>query len=158
MGMADRGHLPKLFSHRSRHGTPTYGIILGLALIVVMGLSNLDALIELLNFNYAIALLMEYSAFIKLRISRPNLERPWRIPLNTFGCILLFTPTFLITFLVLGLSTYSTFIFTICTNAVGMLVFKAKERSERIRRAEEEAEKAEGSIATTTILTNDSAR
>jgi amino acid transporter len=159
MGMADRGHLPKIFSHRSRHGTPTYGIVLGTAVIVVMGVSNLDTLIEMLNFNYAISLLMEYSAFIKLRISRPNLERPWRIPLNTFGCIILFTPTFVITFLVLGLATYSTFIYTICVNVVGMLVFKAKERSERIRQTEEEeAEKSEGSIATTTILTNDSTR
>ena len=44
MGMADRGHLPKIFSKRSRHGTPTYGIILGTAIIICMGVSNLDEL------------------------------------------------------------------------------------------------------------------
>lgn len=78
MGMADRGHVPKLFSHRSRHGTPTYGIILGTAIIVAMSLAHLDQLIEMLNFNYAIALLLEFCAFVKLRISRPELERPYK--------------------------------------------------------------------------------
>jgi amino acid transporter len=87
MGMADRGHVPKLFSQRSRHGTPTYGIMLGTAVIVVMGTSNLDTLIEMLNFNYAISLLMEYCAFIKLRISAPNLIRPYRIPLSTTAAL-----------------------------------------------------------------------
>jgi amino acid transporter len=72
MGMADRGFVPKIFGIRSRHGTPTYGILLGVTVIVAMGHFNLDKLIELLNFNYAISLLMEYAAFIKLRISKPN--------------------------------------------------------------------------------------
>ena len=139
MGMADRGHIPKLFSKRSKHGTPTNGIILGTAVIVVMGVSNFDQLIEMLNFNYAIALLMEYAAFIKLRITQPEVDRPYRIPLNTFGCILLFTPTCLVTILIMALATYSTYIFVICTNIVGILVFWAKTRSDRARAVEESA-------------------
>jgi amino acid transporter len=74
MGMAERGYLPKLFATRSRFGTPTYGIMLGVAVIVAMGSFNLDKLIEMLNFNYAIALLLEYAAFVKLRISKPDGE------------------------------------------------------------------------------------
>lgn len=138
MGMADRGHIPKIFSKRSKHGTPTNGIILGTAVIVVMGTSNFDQLIEMLNFNYALSLLMEYCAFIKLRISQPHVERPYRIPLNTFGCILLLTPTFIVTFLVLCLSTYTTYAFVICSNIIGLLVFYGKTRSEHLR---EELEK-----------------
>jgi amino acid transporter len=130
MGMADRGHIPKIFSKRSKHGTPTNGIILGAAVIIVMGVSDFDSLIEMLNFNYAIALLMEYCAFIKLRISRPDLERPYRIPLSTVGCIILFTPPILVTLFLLGLATYSTYIFVICVNIVGILVLCAKQRSE----------------------------
>ena len=150
MGMADRGHIPKLFSHRSKHNTPTFGIILGTAVIVCMGVSNLDQLIEMLNFNYAIALLLEYLAFLKLRISRPELDRPWRIPLNTFGCILLFTPTIVITILVLGLATYTTFAFTIAVNVIGMLIFCAKTRSEQRRDDQVKAEKMDaGSVEAT---------
>jgi amino acid transporter len=102
-----------------------------------MGTSNFDQLIEMLNFNYAIALLMEYAAFIKLRITQPEVERPYRIPLNTFGCILLFTPTCVVTILVMALATYSTYIFVICTNIIGILVFWAKTRSDRARAVEE---------------------
>lgn len=74
MGMSDRGFVPKVFGIRSRYGTPTYGILLGVFVIIAMGSFNLDKLIEMLNFNYAISLLMEYGAFIKLRISKPDGE------------------------------------------------------------------------------------
>lgn len=125
MGMADRGHLPKIFSERSRHGTPTYGILLGTAIIIAMGASHLDSLIEMLNFNYAVALLMEYMAFIKLRISRPNLERPYKIPLNTTCCILALAPTILCTICVLSLATFSTYIFALVSNVVGIFIYTA---------------------------------
>jgi amino acid transporter len=133
LGMADRGHIPKLFSQRSRHGTPTNGIILGTAVIVVLGASHLDQLIEMLNFNYSVSLLMEYCAFIKLRISRPDLHRPYRIPLNTFGCIIALLPTFFVTFIILGLATYTTLLFSLCVNIVGMSLFHCKQRSALVR-------------------------
>jgi amino acid transporter len=73
MGMSERGFVPKIFAQRSRHGTPTYSILLGLGFVIVlMSVANLDKLIEMLNFNYAISLLMEYAAFLKLRISKPE--------------------------------------------------------------------------------------
>jgi amino acid transporter len=72
MGMAERGFVPKLFASRSRHGTPTYGIILGVSVIIAMGSFNLEELIEMLNFNYSISLILEYAAFMKLRISKPD--------------------------------------------------------------------------------------
>lgn len=72
MGMAERGFLPRIFATRSRHGTPTYGITLGVLVIIAMGSFNLEELIEMLNYNYSISLLMEYGAFVKLRISKPD--------------------------------------------------------------------------------------
>jgi amino acid transporter len=108
MGMSERGFIPKVFSRRSQHGTPTYGILLGTVVIVVMGVSHLGTLIEMLNFNYSIAVLLEYSAFVKLRMARPDLHRPWRVPLGTMGCILALVPTFLLTFIIMGLATYTT--------------------------------------------------
>jgi amino acid transporter len=69
MGMADRGLIPKYFCRRSRFGTPTNGILVGTFVIFCLGVANFDALVEMLNFAYSIALLMEFSAFIKLRIT-----------------------------------------------------------------------------------------
>jgi amino acid transporter len=127
MGMADRGYIPKFFSTRSRHGTPTYGIILGCIIIVAMGASELTTLIEMLNFNYALALLMEYCSFIKLRIARPNAERPYKIPLNTFFCILALVPTFFFTLLVLSLASYTTYAFVLAANVVGISIYICKQ-------------------------------
>ena len=86
MGMAERGLIPNIFSTRSRHGTPTFGIILGVFVIVAMGSFDLEKLIEMLNFNYAISLLMEYAAFVKLRISKP--EGKFNTGLAMLACLL----------------------------------------------------------------------
>jgi amino acid transporter len=131
MGMADRGYLPKIFSQRSKHGTPTYGLAVGTAVIVAMGVSDLDQLIEMLNFNYGIALLFEYAAFFKLRVSRPDLERPYRIPLNTLGCAFFFFPTVASTLLVMSLATYTTYCFALGSWITGYLLFAARRWNEQ---------------------------
>ena len=131
MGMADRGYLPKVFRKRSKYGTPTYAIVLGTTIILAMGVSDIDRLVEMLNFNYGIALLFEYAAFFKLRISRPNLERPYRIPLNTPGCAILFFPTIVSTFFVCSLATYTTYVFAFGSWIVGYLLYTAGRRHEQ---------------------------
>ena len=73
MGMAERGHLPKIFAKRSeRFDTPTFGILICTLVIIAMSIADFTKLVELLNFNYAIALLMEYAAFVKLRYTRKD--------------------------------------------------------------------------------------
>jgi amino acid transporter len=69
MGMADRGLIPKWFKKRSRFGTPVNGIIIGTLVIVLMSVADFDQLVEMLNFAYALSFLMEFAAFIKLRIT-----------------------------------------------------------------------------------------
>lgn len=96
MGMADRGLIPKLFCKRSRYDTPTNGILLGIAVIIAMGVANFDQLVEMLNFAYSISMLLEFAAFIKLRITDADVERPFKLPFNTFGCILFVVPPTLI--------------------------------------------------------------
>lgn len=123
MGMSDRGYLPGVFGARSRFGTPTYGLLLGLIVVLVMSVTDLSTLIEMLNFNYAISLLMEYAAFLKLRISKPDIQRPYRIPLNTVGCFLALTPTLVMTLLVMALASLSTIGFSALSLAVGYSIF-----------------------------------
>ena len=170
MGMAENGYLPQIFTTRSqKYGTPTYGLLLCCLVIIIMSISsNLDTLIEMLNFNYGISLLMEYIAFIKLRISRPiiipsssststtddndnlqsqhrttssrtgTLYRPYRIPLNTFGCILFFLPTIIMTLIVLSLASYTTFIVSIVVNIIFMSIYYAKEHKEKQKQQQQQ--------------------
>jgi amino acid transporter len=72
---------------------------------------------------------MEYAAFFKLRISRPELERPYRIPLNTFGCAIFFLPAVACTLAVMLLATYSTILFAVASYVTGLAVFYCKHRS-----------------------------
>eukprot|EP00956_Cyclotella_meneghiniana_P020928 scaffold37543_cov77-Cyclotella_meneghiniana.AAC.4 len=92
MGMAERGHLPKLFKTRSKYGTPTNGIILGTLVIIIFACADFGQLLELLNANYAIALLLEYAAFVKLRFYRKDLQRPYRIPIPDWASAILIMP------------------------------------------------------------------
>ena len=83
MGMAERGYLPKIFQKRSRYGTPTTGIIVGTVVIILFGCADFGQLLELLNANYAISLLMEYAAFVKLRLFRKECKYMER----NFSCL-----------------------------------------------------------------------
>jgi amino acid transporter len=131
MGMAERGYLPQFLATRSVNGTPTYSLLVGTMVIVVMGVSNLDNLIEMLNFNYAIALLLEYAAFIKLRISKPDVDRPFKVPLGTLGCAIALIPTIAAVLFVIALASYT----TICINgaimAVGIITYTVTRRCRR---------------------------
>ena len=92
MGMAGQGLLPSFFKKRSRFGTPTAGILTGTIFVVVFSLADFGQLVELLNANYAIALLMEYAAFVKLRRDRKKLHRPFRAPTPDSISVLLVLP------------------------------------------------------------------
>ena len=73
MGMAERGYLPKVFATRSeRFGTPVYGILTCLIIILLMGLADFSQLVEMMNACYALSLLMEYVAFVKLRFTHDH--------------------------------------------------------------------------------------
>lgn len=120
MGMADRGLIPKIFSKRSRFGTPTYGILVGTFVIFCLGVADFDALVEMLNFAYSISLLMEFAAFIKLRIADNDVIRPYRIPLNTLGCILFITPSCLICLFVMASATKTTFVYFVVLLSFGI--------------------------------------
>lgn len=71
-GMAERNYLPEFFQTRSTHNTPTYAILTLICVSIIGGIATFDKLVEILNFQYAIALLMQFAAFIRLRISYPN--------------------------------------------------------------------------------------
>lgn len=128
MGMADRGYLPRIFSERSQYGTPTYGILLGLAVIAtVITVSNLGQLIEMLNFSYSISLIIEYAAFLELRRSKPDLERPWRFPFGLVGCVMLLVMPLAFTLFTMALATFDTLAASIVVVLFGMLLYRLRK-------------------------------
>lgn len=52
---------------------------------------------------YCLAELTEFAAFIALRIKAPDLKRPYRIPLPTWGCVLMLLPASVLLLVILAL-------------------------------------------------------
>eukprot|EP00659_Diplonema_papillatum_P009706 gene9706-15072_t len=134
MGMAERGMLPRIFMNRSVHGTPIYALALSTIGIVFLSTFDFHTIIEMLNMLYCIAELLEFAAFLKLRISRPDIHRPYKIPLGTFGCFLLLTPPTILILVLMSLASMRTWIVCGILISLGILidfVFQSFRRSSR---------------------------
>jgi L-asparagine transporter-like permease len=83
LGMAQRGYLPRCFGARSRYGTPSVGILLSSMGVVSMLLFDFMQIVQLLNAAYCLAELLEFAAFVYLRIKRPDLPRAFKCATST---------------------------------------------------------------------------
>lgn len=135
-GMAERGFLPKVFATRSRHDTPTLGIILSSAGIILLANFNFQEIVELLNAVYCLAELIEFAAFIWLRIKMPNLYRPFKVPLPTWGVVLMLLPASLLlgTLLVMPflMGEWKVVAWTLGSLVVGCLLYPALQGLRRL--------------------------
>jgi len=132
MGMAERGYLPRVFGRRSpRHGTPSVGILFSACVIVVLCTADFESLLQLLNSVYSISLLLEYAAFVKLRLCRKDLPRPYRIPIPDWAAPLLVLPPVTGILVILAISNWYVYMFSIGSVAIGVGLFKLMEVCKR---------------------------
>lgn len=125
MGMSERGHLPKVLARRSeRFGTPVSGITVGTAVIVLLSLTDFKQLVEMVNFMYVLAVVMEFAAFVKLRYSRKHakVERPYRAPISDRGTIVVsFFPIFMVLVL-FCISSWLTIFYILTVVIIGVVL------------------------------------
>mmetsp|Transcript_23035 Transcript_23035/g.32449 ORF Transcript_23035/g.32449 Transcript_23035/m.32449 type:complete len:638 (-) Transcript_23035:38-1951(-) len=131
-GMANQGFVPKILAKRTaRFHAPSNAIMVGTFVVICMGVADFEALVEMLNFNYAMSLLVEYAAFVTLRYRHSNQNNrsgefekiPYSVPLPNLGIILIVTPAcFMIIFLLL-LSSGSTYVYILLVQAVGAFIY-----------------------------------
>ncbi|KAL5706528.1 hypothetical protein ACHQM5_024685 [Ranunculus cassubicifolius] len=134
LGMSDMGMLPAFFSARSKYGTPTVSILWSASGVMLLSWMSFQEIIEFLNFLYAIGMLLEFAAFIKLRIKKPDLDRPYKVPLQTtLGVTLLCTPPAILLLIVMCLASVKTFIVSGFVIVIGLLLYPlittAKEKN-----------------------------
>ena len=72
------------------------------------------------NYLYCFGMLVEFAAFIWLRIFHPNVHRPYRVPLGTMGIICMCIPP---TALLLCMMVFATWKVTIISLVVAILGF-----------------------------------
>lgn len=153
LGMAERGFLPAVLARRSRHGTPTVAIVL--SSVGVLALVSFDFLeiVELLNIIYCLAQLVEFAAFLHLRVKLPGLPRPYQIPLPTWVLAVMLTPaiTLLCVIILLPFITmrWKVVCWTLGAMAVGALLhplMQAARRNEWLTFVETSPEKFADSL------------
>ncbi len=80
-GLARSGLAPKVFRYVSPRGTPVAGLFLiGTVILVLASTGALEFLIQFMMLVAISVDLMVLSAFFRLRRTRPELERPLRVP------------------------------------------------------------------------------
>lgn len=90
LGMADLGFLPKFFGLRSKKfNTPWVGILV--STLITLGVSYMDfeSIVASANFLYSLGMLLEFAAFIWLRVKKPQLKRPYRVPMKLPGLVIM---------------------------------------------------------------------
>ncbi|XP_056163561.1 probable polyamine transporter At3g19553 [Syzygium oleosum] len=123
LGMSEMGMLPTIFAQRSKYGTPTISILCSATGVVFLSWMTFQEILEFLNFLYSIGMILEFAAFIRLRIKKPDLHRPYRVPLQTFGATMLCVPPTLLLVLVMCLASAKTLLVSGTVILVGLLLY-----------------------------------
>lgn len=140
--MAERGLLPSPLRrlHR-RHGTPWTTIALNSVGVAALIPFSFQDLIELDMLLYAAALILEFAALIWLRVSRPEMPRPFRVPFGLPGVIALSTPPIALCVLSMALSNQATRYVGAVGFALGLLVYFCRAKQSMTGESEAPSEK-----------------
>lgn len=131
LGMAERGMLPELFAKRSRHGTPLVGILFSASGVLLLSWMSFEEIVAAENFLYCFGMVVEFVAFIRLRVKYPDASRPYRIPLGTAGCVVMLTPPTALICVVLYLASFKVMLVSLGAVVVGLVLYPCLKYVER---------------------------
>ena len=87
--LARAGQLPgPLGALHPRFGTPWVAVLASAAVYTALAAFEFRDLVVLTMWLYSLSLIVELAAFVRLRVSEPDLVRPWRVPGGTVGATL----------------------------------------------------------------------
>lgn len=133
LGMAERGMLPEFFAKRSKHGTPLIGILFSASGVILLSWLSFQEIVAAENFLYCFGMILEFIAFVKLRIKYPNASRPFKIPVGTIGAIAMCIPPTILIGIVLALSTLKVAIVSLVAVVIGFIMEPALKCVEKKR-------------------------
>ncbi|XP_020581989.1 probable polyamine transporter At1g31830 isoform X1 [Phalaenopsis equestris] len=122
LGMAERGMLPEFFGRRSRYGTPVIGILFSASGVLLLSWLSFQEIVAAENFLYCFGMILEFVAFVRLRMKRPEAPRPYRIPLGTVGCILMLIPPTILIIVVLAFASFKVMVVSLFAMMVGFIL------------------------------------
>lgn len=122
LGMAERGMIPEFFAKRSRYGTPSVGILFSASGVVLLSWMSFQEIVAAENFLYCFGMILEFVAFVRLRMRYPAASRPYKIPLGTGGAILMCVPPTLLICVVLALSSFKVMVVSVIAVVIGLVM------------------------------------
>ncbi|OMO92700.1 Amino acid/polyamine transporter I [Corchorus olitorius] len=132
-GMATRGMLPEFFAKRSRYGTPLVGILFSATGVILLSWMSFQEIVAAENFLYCFGMIMEFIAFVKLRIDHPAESRPYKIPLGTVGSIIMCIPPSLLILVVLAFASFKVMVISMVAVIIGLILEPCLRYSEKKR-------------------------
>ncbi|KAH0911070.1 hypothetical protein HID58_034391 [Brassica napus] len=84
LGMAERGMLPEFFAKRSRYGTPLLGILFSASGVLLLSWLSFQEIVAAENLLYCVGMILEFIAFVRMRMKHPAASRPYKIPIGTY--------------------------------------------------------------------------
>lgn len=129
--MADKGILPKVLGERNKYGVPTYGVLLSATGVILMGCMSFTSVIDMLNLLYCVGQIIEFFAFIHLRRTKPDLHRPYSVPLGTMGCAIMLSFPLAFILIILSFSSTASLIFTVVLSLVGVAAYYVLEHAKK---------------------------
>ncbi|GAB4838575.1 hypothetical protein Ancab_028120 [Ancistrocladus abbreviatus] len=124
LGMAERGMLPEIFAKSSRHGTPLVRMITWL---------SFQEIIAAENSLYCFGMIMEFIAFLKLRLKYPATSRPYKIPLGNTGAVLLCIITTALIVVVLAVAQLKVMVISLAAVGISLILDPCLRHSEKNR-------------------------
>nr|AGT16030.1 permease [Saccharum hybrid cultivar R570] len=133
LGMAERGMLPEFFAKRSRHGTPLTSILFSASRVILLSWMSFQEIVATENYLYCFGMILQFIAFVKLRVTHPNATRAYKVPLGTIDVVLMIIPPTLLIVVVMALASYNVMAVSIVVMVVGFvlqpgLVYVEKKR------------------------------
>ncbi|XP_073275153.1 probable polyamine transporter At1g31830 isoform X1 [Primulina huaijiensis] len=133
LGMAERGMLPEFFAKRSRYGTPLVGILFSASGVLLLSWLSFQEIVAAENFMYCFGMMLEFIAFIRLRMIAPTAPRPYKIPVGTVGAILLCIPPTILIGVVLAFSSLKVMIVSLVAVMLGLILYPCLKQCEKKR-------------------------
>lgn len=124
LGMADIGFLPRFCASRSKwFNTPWVGILASTVITLGVSSMNFTDIISSANFLYSLGMLLEFAAFLWLRRKKPELKRPYRVPLRLPGLVIMcLVPSVFLVFIMV-IATKKVFLVSGLMTAGGIIWF-----------------------------------
>lgn len=102
---------------------PVYAVLLSAGGVLVLGALSFSDVINILNLLYCFGQLIEFAAFIYLRIYRPDLHRPYKIPLGLIAVTIMLIFPILFIFVIISYSSHLCFLVAVCLAVSGTFAY-----------------------------------